>query len=144
VCAASDLRITNSALDDGAGGYLEGAMVLTNVASRDCVLDGFPGLELLSQDGTTISNAARHCAYLPCSTTATTVTLAPGQTAHFIYVWQDNPVQPKQNHCPQSATALVTPPNAYDHRVVPLRIAPCGLPPVLGVSTVQDGPPPAS
>lgn len=142
VCAARDLHIANSSFFNGAGGYSSGAMTLINEGTRTCVLDGYPGVELLDSHGTLITNAARHCAYIQCPTGLSRVVLAPGHSAHFAYVWQDNPPEPRQRTCPESATALVTPPNAYDHRAVPLHIAPCGLPPVFGVGTVQAGPAP--
>jgi hypothetical protein len=102
-------------------------------------MDGFPGVELLSASGEVITNAARACVYLQCSTTLSNVVVQPGEFAHFVFVWRDNPQGPAQTSCPESATALVTPPNAYDHLTVPLHIAPCGVPPVFGVGTVQAG-----
>lgn len=143
VCAARDLHIANSSFFNGAGGYSSGAVTLINEGTRTCVLDGYPGVELLDSHGTLITNAARHCTYIQCPTSLTRVALAPGHSAHFAYVWQDSPPE-RQKTCPESATALVTPPNAYDHRAVPLHIAPCGLPAVFGVGTVQAGPAPTS
>jgi hypothetical protein len=143
VCAARNLHISNSSFRIGAGGYYGGAVTLVNQGARACVLDGYPGVELLDGHGRVITNAARHCAYIQCPSSPARVVLAPGHVAHFAYVWQDNPPEPRQTVCPESATALVTPPNAYDHQAVPLHIAPCGIPPVFGVGTVQAGPAPA-
>lgn len=142
-CTARSLHIANSSFYSGAGGFSSGFVILVNKGPRACILDGFPGAELIDARGRTITNAARRCAYLPCPTTPVRVTLAPGQVAHFEYVWQNNPPMPRQRTCPQSRTVLVTPPSAYDHQAIPLHIAPCGLPPVFGVGTVQPGPAPA-
>jgi Protein of unknown function (DUF4232) len=143
-CAAHNLHIANSSFYNGAGGFSSGILILVNKGRHTCILDGYPGVELVDGHGRVITNAARRCAYLHCPATPTRVTLAPGHFAHFEYVWQDNPPEPRQRTCPQSRTALVTPPNAYDHQAVPLHIAPCGIPPVFGVGTVQAGPAPNS
>ena len=139
VCAARDLRIASSGFYNGAGGFTGGIMLLVNKGTHTCILDGYPGVELLNSSGKVITNAARRCAYLQYPTTATRVALTAGHFAHFEYEWQDNPPMPRRRTCPQSRTALVTPPGAYDHQAIPLRIAPCGLPPVFGVGTVQAG-----
>ncbi len=138
-CAARDLRMATSGFYNGAGGFTGGIVLLVNKGTHACVLDGYPGLELLTSGGKVITNAARRCAYLQCPTTATRIVLSAGHVAHFEYVWLDNPQMPRQRTCPQSRTALVTPPGAYDHQAIPLLIAPCGIPPVLGVGTVQAG-----
>jgi hypothetical protein len=138
-CTATDLGASvNTGV--GAGGFTGQTMVLTNHSTKACSMDGYPGVELLGSGGNVISNAARGCVYLQgCSTAFTKVVVQPGGSAYFVFVWRDNPQGPAQTSCPESATALVTPPNAYDHLTVQLHIAPCGIPPVFGVGTVQAG-----
>ena len=55
----------------------------------------------------------------------TTVTLAPGDSAYFNIGYSDVPVG-GETSCPSSASLEITPPNAYDHLVLPVTLAPCG------------------
>jgi hypothetical protein len=55
----------------------------------------------------------------------TTVTLAMGESVYFNVGYSDVPVG-QETSCPTSASVEVTPPNAYDHLVLPVRMAPCG------------------
>jgi hypothetical protein len=138
-CAATDLEAAVNT-GAGAGGFTSGVVTLTNHSVNACSSEGFPGVELLGANGGVITNAARGCVYLQgCSTSLTNVILEPDASAYFVFVWRDNPPEPSETTCPESVTALVTPPNAFDHLTLPLHIAPCGLPPVFGVGTVQAG-----
>jgi hypothetical protein len=120
-------------------------VVLTNESSVTCTLDGYPGMELLDAAGRPITDATRGCGYLTCGDIQSSlVALRPRANAYFLVDWRDNPEAPAQMTCPTSASALITPPDEYDHLVVPLAIAVCGIPPVLGVSPVAAGTPPVS
>ena len=55
----------------------------------------------------------------------TTVTLAMGESVYFNIGYSDVPVG-QETSCPTSASLEVTPPNAYDHLVLPVTLAPCG------------------
>lgn len=110
----------------------------TNVSSEECHMEGYPGFDLLDGSGTSIVNAGRGCPWALgayCTTTSTYAGLsAHGGTAMFQLAWQSTP-QPGQT-CPESASAAVTPPNAFDHLTIPLQIAVCGDPLNLGLGTV--------
>lgn len=140
-CAAADLA-ASIVPSSGAAGHESEFITLTNRSSQPCTMIGYPGVELLDTNGAPVVNAARGCVYIPCSTTAVPVSVAPGASAYFELVWQGNPPEPAQTTCPHGTMALVTPPNAYDQLHIPVNIAPCGLPPVFGVGTVQFGPSP--
>jgi hypothetical protein len=55
----------------------------------------------------------------------TTVTLAMGESVYFNIGYSDVPTG-QETSCPTSSSVEVTPPNAYDHLVLAVRMAPCG------------------
>ena len=83
-CTAPDLGASVNN-DVGAGGFTGQTMTLTNHSTKACAMDGFPGVELLSVGGEVITNAARACVYLQCSTTLTNVVVQPGESAYFVF-----------------------------------------------------------
>jgi hypothetical protein len=92
-------------------------------------------LELLGAAGNSILNATRSCPGTLCPTQPDYLYLtAQGGSAFFDLVWT-TPVSGQA--CSQSTSALVTPPNAYDHLTLPLDITVCGQPPIVGIGTVQ-------
>jgi hypothetical protein len=137
-CSASRLQVSVSA--PGVSGSFSAEYVqFTNVSSQACHMEGFPGFDLLDSSSTSIINASRSCAWALagwCPTMADYLYLpAHDGTAFFDFAWQSTP-EPGQT-CPESASARVTPPNAFDHLTLPLQIAVCGEPLRLGVGTVD-------
>ena len=140
-CLASQLRVSLPPSGPGSGGNYEDRLVLlTNQSSQDCHLQGFPGLELVDGAGRTMADAERGCPWapqIPCPTTAQYVDLsADGGSASFILVYQYVATPPTES-CPDSATAVITPPNAFGHLTLPVQIPVCSPPPQIAVGVVQ-------
>jgi len=137
-CSAGQLQGSVGALA-GSGNFSEEFVGFTNVSSQGCHMEGFPGFDLLDSSGTSIINASRGCPWAPagwCFTTPDYIYLRPHNgSASFGLVWQST-AEPGQT-CSESASALVTPPNAYDHLTLALEITVCGEPLRLAVGTVQ-------
>ncbi|MCL2395404.1 MAG: DUF4232 domain-containing protein [Acidimicrobiaceae bacterium] len=137
-CTASQVQPWVSP-ESTPGTYTFVTIKFTNVSSQECHMEGFPGFDLLDGSGASIVNAGRGCPWAPdawCPTMqdAYETLSANGGSASFPLVWQSTP-DPGQT-CPESASALVTPPNAFDHLTLPLQISVCGAPPNLGVGVV--------
>ena len=136
-CSASQLRPSEGA-PGGSGRFSEEFIGFTNVSSQGCHMEGFPGFDLLDSSGTSIVNASRGCPWAPagwCPTALDYIYLRPDSgSSSFGLVWRST-AEPGQA-CTESASALVRPPNAFDHLTLSLEIAVCGEPPQLGIGTV--------
>ena len=137
-CSASQLRGTLTAAGI-SGPFSVEYVQFTNVSPRACHMEGYPGFDLRDGSGRSIVDASRGCSWAPaerCPTLPDYVHLpAYNGVAFFGFLWQSTP-QPGQT-CPLSVSALVTPPNAFDHLALPVHIAVCGEPLRLGVGTMQ-------
>ena len=110
----------------GAAGTIETTIALKSTATAPCILGGYPGLLLLSSSGSSLpTKVIRHGTYSFTSMAPTTVTLAVGESVYFNIGYSDVPVG-NETSCPTSASLEVTPPNAYSHLVLPVKLAPCG------------------
>ncbi len=110
----------------GAAGTIETTIALKNTTPAPCSLGGFPGLQLLSSSGSSLpTTVVRTGNYAFTAMPATTVTIAPGQSAYVNIGYSDVPVG-NETTCPTSASVQVTPPNALDHLVLSASLAPCG------------------
>ena len=110
----------------GAAGTIETTVALRSTATVPCTLGGYPGLQMLAASGAPLpTTVVRRGCYSFTSMAPTTVTLAPGQSAVFNIGYSDVPVG-TETTCPTSASAQVTPPNAFDHLVIGAALAPCG------------------
>jgi hypothetical protein len=129
VCPSSQLTVTPQT-GQGAAGTIEMSMTMVNHGSSSCLLDGYPGLQLLDANGHPLpTNVVRGggptFAAPAANQPPAQVVLAPGATAAFSLSYEDVPVG-TETTCPTSSSAEVTPPNDYTYVVVPLQIAPCG------------------
>lgn len=128
-CLASQLQIA-PLQGNGAAGTIYQTVSLTNTSSATCTLDGYPGMQLLDAQGSSIpTNVVRGGS--PSFPTAAanqppaTVTLAPQQAAVFSLDYEDVPVG-DETSCPTSTKAQITPPNDTASAVVTLQITACG------------------
>lgn len=141
-CQVSQLNATvttGPAAGSGAGGFEGGLVTFMNKSDRTCTLAGYPGMEALDASGKAITNASRGCIYLACGDIESSeVAIPPDGTAFFYFDYRDNPENGQI--CPTAASALVTPPNDYEHFVLALHIAICGIPPQLAVAPVSSPP----
>ena len=128
-CLATQLSIV-PLQGNGAAGTIYQTFSLTNTSSTTCTLDGYPGMQLLGSQGTSIpTNVVRGGlgggAPAAAGQAPALVTLAPDQVASFAFQYEDVPVG-NETSCPTSAKAEITPPNDVTFAVVTLQIAPCG------------------
>jgi hypothetical protein len=136
-CGASELQA--SVIPTSTSGNFSFTYVqFTDASAQPCHMEGFPGFDLIDASGSSIINASRGCTATiagECPTTPYYISLsANGGYAFFSLVWQSTPAAGQT--CPESTSVLITPPNAYDHLTLPLRISVCGQPLSLGVGTV--------
>ena len=79
-CLAGQLTATLSAGAGGGAGHIYPFLVLTNKGSTACTVKGYPGVSFVGNgNGTQLGAAATREA---AGITITTLTLAPGQSAH--------------------------------------------------------------
>ncbi|MGH9089053.1 MAG: DUF4232 domain-containing protein [Acidimicrobiales bacterium] len=113
----------------GAAGTQSLAVTFTDTSSAMCVLDGYPGMQLLDAQGaaitTTVVRGQFHFLQTPANQPPTAVRLAPQGKGTFALAYEDVPVG-NETSCPTSSKAEITPPNDYTHLVVTLSITPCG------------------
>ncbi|MGW0833182.1 DUF4232 domain-containing protein [Streptomyces prunicolor] len=106
-CHTSELRAKVGANDPGAG-QENYPIVLTNSSGRTCTVRGYPGAAFLNASGTQLGDDPQR----ETGTTATTVTLKPGQSA-----WAGLSFSNPEVSGAKTATAswlAVTPPDEQD------------------------------
>ena len=109
----------------GAAGTIETTVALRSTAASACILGGYPGLQMLAASGAALPTiVVRKGSYSFTSMAPATVTVAPGQSAYFNIGYSDVPVG-SETSCPTSASVEVTPPDAFDHLVMPAALGPC-------------------
>jgi hypothetical protein len=132
-CGKDQVEI--AANDMGAAlGHVGVLFTLRNTSPASCRLYGYPGMLLAGSQGqplTTNVVRAVNGSYLILKVAPHWVALPPGATASFDLEYGDNPVgaqanEPYAQACPAATSAEVTLPNATDHSVVPVSMAPCG------------------
>lgn len=132
-CSENQVEITAKGMG-AALGHVGVLFTLRNVSASSCRLDGYPGMLLLGSQGQALTtNVVRaiNGSYLILKVVPHSVALPPGVTASFDLEYGDNPVgaqanEPYNQACPSATSIEVTLPNATDHSVVPVSIAPCG------------------
>jgi Domain of unknown function (DUF4232) len=124
-CPAADLA-GSIAGSTGAAGTIEVTVELRNTAGGQCILGGYPGLQLLGPGGTALpTTVVRKGAYGFTAMPPADVPLSTGQSAEFNIGYSDVPVG-TESSCPTSTALEVTPPNASDHLTIAASLAPCG------------------
>ncbi len=123
-CAAAHLAASVVG-QQGAAGTQEATVALRNASMTPCGLSGYPGLQLVSAGGTALPTVVvRGGAYSFTAMAPAPTTVQPGDAVYFNFGYSDVPTG-SESTCPNSATVEITPPNAYGHLAVALRIAPC-------------------
>ncbi|HMD46166.1 MAG TPA: DUF4232 domain-containing protein [Acidimicrobiales bacterium] len=129
-CSAAQLQMTPRP-GSGAAGTIELSVAFVNISGRPCLINGYPGMELLAAGGSPLpTNVVRgggpgFPGVPGANAPPSPFVLAPEASAAFSLAYEDVPVG-TETSCPTSAQAEITPPNALDHDAVNLTIAPCG------------------
>ncbi|MBK6015506.1 DUF4232 domain-containing protein [Streptomyces sp. MBT53] len=106
-CHTSELRANVGDNDPGAG-QENFPIILTNMSGRTCTVRGFPGAAFVNASGTQLGpNPVRET-----SSTATTVTLKPGQSAWAGLTFSNPEISGAKTATP--TTLVVTPPDEKD------------------------------
>nr|WSY49589.1 DUF4232 domain-containing protein [Streptomyces sp. NBC_00886] len=106
-CHTSELRAKVGGNDPGAG-QENFPIVLTNASGRTCTVRGFPGAAFVSASGTQLGPDPQR----ETGSTATTVTLKPGQSAWAGLAFSNPEISGAKTATP--ATLVVTPPDERD------------------------------
>lgn len=138
-CPTSSLEVW---LGLGAGGAAAGStyypLEFSNIGTATCTLYGYPGVSALGSNGTQLGSPAGWDATVAPST----VTLAPGATAHTVLQITDVGNYPASTCEPATAIALrVYPPNQTASTQVPFSFQACSAtgPVYLHVEALQPG-----
>jgi Protein of unknown function (DUF4232) len=119
----------SSGQGEGAAGTITGTVVLTNVGSTPCSVNGYPTLALTSGSGApltvTIVNGLTVNVSAPANAAPSPVVIGPASTAQFAYQYSDVPTG-AETSCPSSEAASVTLPNGGGSSPsFPLALSPC-------------------
>ncbi|WP_262056847.1 DUF4232 domain-containing protein [Streptomyces sp. STR69] len=106
-CHTSELKATVGGNDPGAG-QENFPIVLTNTSGRTCTVRGFPGAAFLNASGTQLGDDPQR----ETSSTATTVTLKPGQSAWAGLTFSNPEISGAKTATP--SWLAVTPPDEQD------------------------------
>jgi hypothetical protein len=132
-CLGTQLTVSFSPPDFGAGGHTGGLFEFTNPSATPCTLIGYPGVALVNRSGQQQFQAVRTLAgYLGGSTKPApqTVTLAArGGVASALLETVDRNNDPNGSVCGESTAVLVTIPNTTTTRTFPETSVPlCAAP----------------
>lgn len=108
-CGSSALR-GSFGTQGGAGGQLGFQVILQNISSQACSLDGYPTVVLVDAKGvavTTRSGPGQSMVFRPVHPEL--IVLAPGMNSSFRFSYSDNP-QNGATSCPSATLARVSPP----------------------------------
>ena len=78
-CTYQDLKVKSGEGNAAMGGVREQPFIFTNVSASPCILEGYPGLELLSKKGSVIKRATKQ----KSDEAIASVIIEPRKTAWF-------------------------------------------------------------
>ncbi len=114
---------------EGAAGTIVDSFRMANTGSSACTLYGFVGMLMLDASGHALSTrVVRNGGIFSTQAGPSRFLLQPATAATFQAAWSDVP-HGSEGPCPEAARLEVTPPDEYDHRVLPVSgwsLAPCG------------------
>ena len=128
-CAAANTRVWYGLPPDHSAGHAHFQFQLSNIGHSTCTFFGYPGVSALNAHRVEVGKPARHAG------AKLTVTLAPGETAHFVLTITDaflicaHPVHATQ--------IRVFPPGQFHGQKVPLPTLQCVGKSVMRVDAVH-------
>lgn len=126
-CAATQLQAAAGS-SNGAAGTIKVNFTLRNTSTSTCTLEGYPGMLLLDSNGnalpTTVHRGSDGFAFPNLDVAPLLVFLPPQELASFDVFYHSHPMA-NQPDCPTSASIEITPPNGYDHVVIPGALTAC-------------------
>jgi len=113
----------------GAAGTIFDTFHVTNTGTSPCTLYGFVGALMLDSAGHPLpTRVVRNGGMFGNQAGPSRFLVQPGTAATFQAAWSDVP-HGSETSCPSAAQLEVTPPDEFDHVVIPVSgwsIAPCG------------------
>lgn len=125
-CLTSHLSARRANTDAGVGNFGI-SYVFTNTSSSTCTLYGYPGFVLLDDKEQPLEGVKvirSEGTYFQRAEPAQLVTLSPGAQASFQIAYH-NATEYQGQSCPKSAKVEITPPNTYNHFILPEHIQLC-------------------
>jgi Protein of unknown function (DUF4232) len=127
-CQPAQLQMTPQT-GSGAAGTIQESILMTNISSTTCTMDGYPGMQLLDGNGNSLpTNVVRGGTTFGAAAAnqpPALVTLAPQKSAAFSLSYSDVP-EGTATSCPTSAKSEITPPNDTAFAVITIAITACG------------------
>jgi len=113
----------------GAAGTIVDTFRVANTQTVPCGLYGFVGMLMLDSRGAPMqTRVVRNGGFFSTEAGPSHFVLQPATAATFQAAWSDVP-HGSEGPCPQAAQLEVTPPDEFDHVVMPVsgwNLAPCG------------------
>jgi hypothetical protein len=127
-CHTAGLAVS-AAYSQGAAGTIEDSFRVANTRTYPCVMYGFVGMLMLDGAGQPLpTRVVRNGGIFGSEAGPSSFLLQPAAVATFRAAWSDV-TQGTATSCPAAAQLEVTPPDEYDHVVIPVSgwgLAPCG------------------
>jgi hypothetical protein len=113
----------------GAAGTIADTFRVANTQQSPCTLYGFVGMLMLDSTGAPLpTRVVRNGGIFATQAGPSQFLLQPGTAASFQAAWSDVPHR-SETTCPQASRLEITPPDEYDHVIIPVAgwpLAPCG------------------
>jgi hypothetical protein len=127
-CHTAGLQISYAG-SQGAAGTVVDTFRVANTQQDACTLYGFVGMLMLDPTGAPLTTrVVRNGGIFTTQAGPSQFLLAPAAAASFQAAWSDVP-HGSEGPCPQAARLEITPPDEYDHAIIPVAgwtLAPCG------------------
>ena len=123
-CATGQLAATVAG-SSGAAGTIETTVALRNTSATNCVLAGYPMLQMVDATGAALATkTVDKGSYSFTSQPSSPVTIPPGQSGSFNIGYSDVPTG-TETTCPTSAALQITPPGVTGHLTLTASLTPC-------------------
>jgi len=113
----------------GAAGTIVDTFRVANTQPSACTVYGFVGMLMLDSSGAPLTTrVVRNGGIFTTQAGPSHFLLQPATAASFQAAWSDVP-HGSETTCPQAARLEITPPDEFDHTVIPVtgwNLAPCG------------------
>ena len=127
-CHTGGLTVASTG-SQGALGTIVATLRVTNTGPAPCSLYGFVGMQMLDPGGVPLpTRVVRNGGFFSTQAGPSRFVVQPGGSGTFQMAWSDVP-HGNETTCPQAARLELTPPDEFDHLLVPLTnlyLAPCG------------------
>jgi hypothetical protein len=138
-CHTGGLLISFSGAQ-GAAGTIVDTFRVANTTTSPCTLYGYVGMLMLDASGTPMPTRVVRGGFFGNQAGPGQFLLQPGTAASFQAAWSDVTQGSETGPCPQAARLEITPPDEFDHVIIPVsgwNLAPCGPGGEISVSPIR-------